>query len=150
MMAGIQGGSGRDRMSDAADDAITTAPGIGVDAVHQEGIGLAKGHKERIAVIGDGATTAGFRLAGVRSTFVLSGAEAEAKLSELLSSPDYGIVMVPERLIENCDWRLKKRIEATAKPVVVAIPGIGGPIEQSESLPKLIKRALGVDLTKKK
>ena len=53
-------------------------------------------------------------------------------------------------MVENCDWRLKKRIEATAKPIVVAIPDSAGPIEQEESLAKLIKRALGVDLTKKK
>lgn len=137
-------------MSDAADDALTTSFGLSVETVHVKEIELSKDHKEKIAVIGDGATTAGFRLAGIRNTFVLSGAEAEAKLSDLLSNPDYGIVMVPERLIENCDWRLKKRIEATAKPVVVAIPGMDGPIEQSESLPRLIKRALGVDLTKKK
>jgi len=49
-----------------------------------------------------------------------------------------------------CDWRLKKKVEATAKPIVVPIPDAQGPIEQEESLSMLIKRALGVDLTKKK
>jgi len=111
---------------------------------------MARETKEKIAVISDSATSTGFRLAGVESTFSLSGAEAEAKLSELLSSTEYGIIIVPERLLENCDWRLKKRVEATAKPVVVAIPDNAGPVEQEESLAKLIKRALGVDLSKKK
>ena len=107
-------------------------------------------HKEKIAVIADDATATGFQLAGVESAFSLSGAEAEAKLSGLLSDSNYGIIIVTERLLENCDWRLKKRVEATAKPIVVPIPDSGGPIEQEESLSMLIKRALGVDLSKKK
>ena len=107
-------------------------------------------NKEKIAVISDSATGTGFRLAGIENTFSLPPQQAEAKLSELLSDEAYGIIVVNERLVENCDWRLKKRIEATAKPVVVAIPDALGPIEQSESLSMLIKRALGVDLTKKK
>jgi len=106
-------------------------------------------NKEKIAVIADSSTCTGFRLAGIENTFALSGAEAEAKISELLGDESFGIIVVNERMVENCDWRLKKRIEATAKPVVVAIPDSQGPIEQEESLAKLIKRALGVDLTKK-
>lgn len=111
---------------------------------------MADSHKEKIAVIADQATCTGFRLAGVENTFSLSGQAAEGRLSELLSDTSYGIVIVTEALLENCDWRLKKRVEATAKPIVVAVPGSGGPIEQEESLSMLIKRALGVDLSKKK
>jgi len=106
---------------------------------------------EKIAVISDAATATGFRLAGVEETFVPAGQEeAEAKLSELLANPSYGIVIITERLLEGCDWRLKKKVEATAKPIVVPIPDAGGQIEQEESLSMLIKRALGVDLGKKK
>lgn len=107
-------------------------------------------HKEKLAVIADSSTCTGFRLAGFECTYPLSGAEAEGKLSELLSDSSYGIIIVPERLLETIDWRLKKRVEATAKPIVVPIPDSGGPIEQSESLSMLIKRALGLDLSKKK
>ena len=107
--------------------------------------------KEKIAVIADSATTTGFRLAGVENTFALPRQEeAEGRLSELLSDSSYGIIIVTEALLENCDWRLKKRVEATAKPIVVPIPDSAGPIEQSESLAMLIKRALGLDLSRKK
>ncbi|MCX8197531.1 MAG: hypothetical protein N3G80_04445 [Candidatus Micrarchaeota archaeon] len=106
--------------------------------------------KEKIAVIADSATCTGFRLAGAEYTFSLSGKEAEEKLAQLLSDQDFGIIIVTERLLESCDWRLKKRIEATAKPIVVPIPDAQGPIEQSESLSILIKRALGLDLSKKR
>lgn len=107
-------------------------------------------NKEKIAVIADAATTTGFRLAGVENTHSLEGAAAEEKLSELLSDQSNGIIIVSERLVESVDWKLRKRIEATAKPVVVAIPDSKGQIEQSESLGKLIKRALGFDLGAKK
>ncbi len=111
---------------------------------------MASENKEKIAVIADSPTCTGFRLAGVDYTFPLSGSEAEGRLSELLSDESFGIIIVTERMLEGCDWRLKKKVEQTAKPIVVAIPDMGGPIEQEESLAKLIKRALGVDLTKKK
>ena len=42
------------------------------------------------------------------------------------------------------------RVEATAKPIVVPVPDSAGPIEQAESISMLIKRALGIDLSKKK
>ncbi|MCX8197958.1 MAG: V-type ATP synthase subunit F [Candidatus Micrarchaeota archaeon] len=106
--------------------------------------------KEKIAVIADEATVTGFQLAGVEHGFALSGQEAEAKLAELLSDSSYGIIIVHEKLMESCDWRLKKRVEATAKPIVVPIPDSQGPIEQSESISVLVKRALGLDLGKKK
>ncbi|MEM4348353.1 MAG: V-type ATP synthase subunit F [Candidatus Anstonellaceae archaeon] len=106
--------------------------------------------KEKIAVIADSATCAGFRLAGAEHTFALAGKEAEEKLSQLLADPSFGIIIVTEKLLEGCDWRLKKKVEATAKPIVVPIPDAQGPIEQSESLSVLIKRALGLDLSKKK
>ena len=105
--------------------------------------------KEKVAVIADNSTCTGFRLAGVENTFVMTGKEAQDKLSEMLSDPTFGIIIVTEKLVEEGDWRLKRKIEATTKPVVVAIPDIAGPIEQEESLAKLIKRALGVDLIKK-
>ncbi|MCX8174865.1 MAG: hypothetical protein N3E51_01525 [Candidatus Micrarchaeota archaeon] len=107
-------------------------------------------HREKLAVIADSATCVGFRLAGVESTFALSGKQAEDKLSELLSDSSYGIIIVTERMLESADWRLKKRVEATAKPIVVPIADMAGPIEQSESISVLIKRALGLDLSKKK
>jgi vacuolar-type H+-ATPase subunit F/Vma7 len=105
--------------------------------------------REKIAVIGNAPTVTGFRLAGIDSFFIADGAAAEEKLATLLSDTNYGVLVVSERVVEGADWRLKKRIEATAKPVVVAIPDMSGGIEQTESLAFLIKRALGFDLMKK-
>ena len=105
---------------------------------------------DKIAVVGDSTFASGFRLAGIENCFVLGEADVEGKVSSLLGDSSYGIVVVSDRAMEGFDWRLKKRIESAAKPVVVAIPDRRGPVEQSESLAKLIKRAIGFDLMKKK
>jgi V/A-type H+-transporting ATPase subunit F len=108
-------------------------------------------YRDRIFVIGDSSLVTGFKLAGV-DNFALteSDADAEKRLADALSDPSLGIVIVSERVIEACDWRLKKKVEATAKPVVVAIPDRRGPSGgETESLNALIKRALGFDISKR-
>ncbi|MDE1797817.1 MAG: hypothetical protein KGH63_00235 [Candidatus Micrarchaeota archaeon] len=105
---------------------------------------------DSIAVIGDSALLTGFKLAGVQKLYpVASMAEGEAMLAKLLAEPGVGILIVEEQLLESVDWRLKKKVEAAARPVVVAVPGRKGPVEQSESLAKLVKRALGFDIMSK-
>ena len=105
---------------------------------------------ESIAVIGGGSLRTGFRLAGLTHLHSApTPAEAEAVLAQLMADPKIGIIIVEERLLESADWRLRKKIEAAAKPVVVAVPGRTGPLEQSESIAKLVKCALGFDLMKK-
>ena len=105
---------------------------------------------DKIAVIGDATVITGFKLAGVEEVhYVADDKEGEKKLAELLDDDTLGIVIVSEKLVEACDWRLKKRIEAIAKPVVITIPDKSGPSEVGESLAKLVKRALGFDIMKK-
>lgn len=100
-----------------------------------------------IVVLGNSAMCTGFSLAGVQRLYpVATPADGEQMLAQLLASSDVGIVIVEEALLEQVDWRLRRRIEAAAKPVVVAIPGRAGPAEQAESLAKLVKRALGFDI----
>lgn len=104
---------------------------------------------EEIAVIGDSALCTGFKLAGVQRLYpTASVAESESVLSKLMDEPAVGIVIVEETLLEQVDFRLKRRVEAAAKPVVVTVPGRAGPAEQTESLGKLVKRALGFDIMK--
>ena len=105
---------------------------------------------ENIAVIGDSSLRTGFRLAGVTQLHRASApAEAEALLNQLMADSSVGIIIIDEKFLDAIDWRLKKKIESVAKPVVVAVPGRNGPMEQTESIAKLVKRALGFDLMKK-
>jgi vacuolar-type H+-ATPase subunit F/Vma7 len=104
---------------------------------------------DSISVIGSPELLTGFKLAGVSSLHpVVNAAEGEALLAKLMNEPNIGILIVEDKLLESCDWRLKKKVEAAAKPVVVAVPSRAGPMEQSESLAKLVKRALGFDISR--
>jgi vacuolar-type H+-ATPase subunit F/Vma7 len=106
-------------------------------------------YPDKVAIIGDDTLAQGFKLAGIEDFFIVPDEQVEAKVNELLSNPSYGILIVSERLVEGFDWRLKKKIEASAKPVLIAVPERKGAVEQSESINKLIKRAIGFDITKK-
>ena len=101
---------------------------------------------DKIIVIGDSATVMGFRLAGVTEAYIAEGKDAEKKLVELLDRENAGIIIANEGLLAQLDWRVKRRIEALAKPVVIGIPDKFGPSEQAESLSEMIKRALGFEL----
>lgn len=111
-----------------------------------------------IAVVADHSTALGFQLAGVQTGFQLADIKtvhvaekksAEKKIEELLAQPDLGIIIVTEEIFSSLDWRLRKKIERIAKPVVIAVPDKFGPkAEDKESIKALIRRALGVDLTR--
>ena len=102
----------------------------------------------KIVVIGDSPTCTGFRLAGLEMVLPLKGKEAEAKIEELLGSQEIAIIIVNERIMNDADWRLKRRIEKTAKPVVITIPDKEGPSEETDSLRSMVKKALGFELMK--
>ncbi len=104
--------------------------------------------KHSIAVVADGPTCMGFRLAGVQKIFPLAGIEAEGKAEELLGAEEVGILIINEKTINAMDWRLKKKIERLAKPVVIAVPDKAGPMEQADSLRNMVKKALGFELMK--
>jgi len=105
-----------------------------------------KGLPHKIIVIGDAPMVAGFRLAGVTEAYVAEGKSAEKKIAELLDRENAGIIVADERVLAAADWRLKKRMEGLAKPVVIGIPDRGGPSAEAGNLGEMIKRALGFEL----
>lgn len=105
-------------------------------------------YRHSIAVVADAPTCTGFRLAGVEKVFPAQGKQAEAKIEELLGKDEIGILVVSERAMNQLDWRLAKRIERLAKPVVIAVPDKDGPAEQADSLRSMVKKALGFELMK--
>jgi len=102
--------------------------------------------KQNIVVVADGPTCTGFRLAGVENIYPREGIEAVKKIEELLEEESTGILIVNEKIMEQVDWQLKKRIEKIAKPVVITVPDKDGPREQQGSLKEMIKKALGFEL----
>ncbi len=103
--------------------------------------------ESQIAVLGDSSLTTGFKLAGVQRLYCISEeSQAQKTLETLMQDSEIGIIIVSEELLESIDWRLKRKVEDAAKPVVISVPSKKGPMEQGESLAKLIKRALGFDI----
>lgn len=102
----------------------------------------------KIVVVGDSPTCSGFRLVGIEEVFVLDGNEAEEKIIELLSDESVSIIIVNEKVLASLDWRLKRRIDRTAKPVVISVPDKNGPLSSEDSLKSMIKKALGFELMK--
>ncbi len=103
----------------------------------------------KIAVLGERHFTMGFMLAGVQNVFTVVEGNSEQKLIELIDSKQYSIIYINERLSEQMDWKLKKRISNLAYPVIVPLPDIKGESNEAANIKVLIKRALGFDIIAK-
>lgn len=102
-----------------------------------------------IAALGDKETLLGFRLAGLTHVVQANGQNADAKMNELLTEPNAGIVVVGQDFVRFMTAKTVKRMDASTKPVVVIVPEKGGRVSEEAKIANMIKRAIGVDLTKK-
>ena len=82
--------------------------------------------KSKIVVIGDSPLVTGFQLAGLEDTLVSSKQEFQKTLEEYLAKGEFGIIIVNESMLNEIDWRLRKKLDSIAYPVVVPIPDISG------------------------
>lgn len=97
--------------------------------------------KKTIAAIGDEDFTLGFKLAGVQKVF--DGEDYGDKMRELLDRDDIGIVAAERADIEQLPEKLRKDVEQSVDPVVVALSeesGISG-LEQK------IRNVIGIDIS---
>jgi len=103
----------------------------------------------KIAVIGDGETTLGFGLAGVRLCVSCDETNANEKVRELLANDEVGLVIMSQDALKWLSHKVRKQVDASVKPVVITIPGrTARESAGSAQLGRMIKRAIGVDLTK--
>jgi V/A-type H+-transporting ATPase subunit F len=98
-----------------------------------------------VAVVGRPDFVIGFRLAGIRKTFV---AESDEKLVEyitrVLDDQTVGILVLSNQDMSRIPRRLQATLENSVKPTVIAI----GREEGGMSMREKIKRSVGVDLWK--
>jgi vacuolar-type H+-ATPase subunit F/Vma7 len=106
--------------------------------------------KSKIIVIGDAPLVMGFQLAGLEDTVTASEETIQAELEKALGDKEYGIIITNESLLAKIDWRLKKKLDSIAYPVVIPMPDYSGQSEEGDEIRNLIKRALGFDLGAKK
>ncbi|MBI5223004.1 V-type ATP synthase subunit F [Candidatus Micrarchaeota archaeon] len=105
--------------------------------------------KSKILVIGDAPLVMGFKLAGLENGITATDADFASLFEDALSRSEFGILITNERLLNLLDWRMKKKLETLAYPVVVPMPEYSGKSEAGDEIRNLIKRALGFDLGKK-
>lgn len=99
-----------------------------------------------IAIIGDGDTVIGFRLAGVGATYEVKPQEVPNVLDQILEK-EYDVIIITEKMAAFIKERISE-INRESKPIIVEIPDKGGSTGYSrEALKETIKRAVGVDVT---
>lgn len=100
----------------------------------------------KLAVLGNAHLVEGFQLAGVENVFPVGEAEFQTTLEQFLQKPEYGILVVSETMLQRIDWRLKKKLDSIAYPVIIPLPAPGEQSGAGDEIRQLIKRALGFDL----
>lgn len=95
-----------------------------------------------IAVVGNRDFILGFKLAGIRNTFIEDN--IEDKVTKLLSEKEFSILVLHDNDYKKISSSLKKKIHDSMKPVVISV----GKLEEDDLRDK-IKRVIGIDLYKK-
>lgn len=103
-----------------------------------------------IALIGDKHTVYGFRLAGLRKTFLIK--EISQEIREILKglfSDNIGLILITEKIAEEIRDTLKEmdRFRKGIMPIILEIPDSGGPlISKIDPMRGLIKRTVGFEI----
>ena len=97
----------------------------------------------KIAVLGGSEFTVGFQLAGIKDT-IESSDNPINDIENLKSRKDIGIVVVDEKILENLEQHQRIEIEDSVDPVFIPVSAKA----EQDSLKRLIKRSIGVDLWK--
>lgn len=106
--------------------------------------------KTNMIVLGDAPLVTGFRLAGLEHSLLIKDADFQKELESILDKKEFGVIIVNEKMLGKIDWRLKKKLDLIAFPVIVPIPDIHERSLEGDQIRNLIKRALGFDLSNKK
>lgn len=106
--------------------------------------------KVKIVVVGDPTLVTGLTLAGLEHSIITTKDNFQGNLEKVIKDDQYGVVVVQEDMLQQIDWRLKRKLDHIAYPVVVPVPGLSGESKEGDDLRNLIKRALGFDIMMKK
>lgn len=94
-----------------------------------------------LAVIGNEDFVLGFRLVGIRKTFVVPDEDLEVKISEVMEDKGIGVLILHAQSLERVSSVFRKKLIDSPKPVVISVGE-----EEEEDLRGKVKRAIGVDL----
>ncbi len=100
---------------------------------------------ESVAVVGARELVLGFKLIGIRDVFIKQGSDAVKTLVDLINAKTHNLIMASEEIKPHMDSAALRIAETSLSPLVVFIP-LPGEEEEAESVEKLAKRVLGVDI----
>jgi V/A-type H+-transporting ATPase subunit F len=95
-----------------------------------------------ITVIGSRDFILGFKLAGIRDTYIEEN--VEARVTAMLAEKETDILVLYDEDYKKLSNILKKRARESVKPIVLSV----GKLEEDD-LRERIKRVIGIDLYKK-
>lgn len=103
----------------------------------------------KIAMIGGEELNVGFKLAGIRNSFIAqTGTEAEALIRDILQKEEIGIIILSSKIIAQIkDRKILNAIDTSILPLFVEVPDYGSNYTP-DTLRRLILRAIGIDITK--
>ena len=97
----------------------------------------------KTAVLGSNEFIVGFQLAGIKDT-VEASSNAMQDINNFRAKKEHGVVIVEENILEQLDKHDRDDVEHSVDPVFIPI---SANVEQ-DSLKRLIKKSIGVDLWK--
>lgn len=97
----------------------------------------------KTAVLGSNEFIVGFQLAGIKDTIEASGNPLN-DISKLKEKKEHGVVIIEEKIMEGLDKHDRIDVEYSVDPVFIPV---STKVEQ-DSLKRLIKKSIGVDLWK--
>jgi len=95
-------------------------------------------------VLGDEDTVLGFRYAGVPGHVVRTPEEARAALAEQVEAGRAGVIIVTEDVERMIRLEVDRLRFGSGPPIVVSVPGPGGPARERRDLLAVIREALGI------
>ena len=96
-----------------------------------------------MAVLGSNEFIVGFQLAGIKDTFEVSDNPVK-DINDLKNNKEIGIVVIEENIMDGLDKHQRLEVEDSVDPVFIPV---STKVEQ-DSLKRLIKKSIGVDLWK--
>ena len=99
----------------------------------------------KIAVVGEKELVLGYRLLGVEDATTVTKDDAQKTVLDYFNSGNYGLIIVGSEARKGLSPTTREKLESSIVPLVVFMPSTTSTV-QEESLSRLAKRVLGVDL----
>jgi V/A-type H+/Na+-transporting ATPase subunit F len=95
-----------------------------------------------VAVLGNESFVMGFKLGGVKRSYIEKPESYEDKILELIADPSIGVLAVSSEDVDRLNPGTRRKVLSSIAPVVVVVGKTEGDLREK------VKRAIGVDLYK--